>query len=170
MTHASAPRAIVVMGVSGCGKSTVGVRLAGALGYSFIDADALHPVANVAKMAAGTPLTDDDRGPWLDAVGAAPGVDGVVVACSALRRGHRDRLRTHVPEVCFVHLHGPTELLRQRMAARHDHFMPAALLDSQLATLEHLEPDETGGVIGLADPVDTSVATALARLRGAPAG
>jgi carbohydrate kinase (thermoresistant glucokinase family) len=139
------------MGVSGCGKSTVGALLAGRLGVPFIDADALHPPANVARMAAGIALTDEDRWPWLRAVGealaAAP--DGAVVACSALRRAYRDGLRQAAPDASFAHLHGPRQVLAQRLAARLDHFMPAALLDSQLATLEPLEGDERGVVLSL---------------------
>src|SRR4051794_13921955 len=133
---------ICVMGVSAVGKSTVGVALAEQLGVPFTDADALHSEANRAKMTAGTPLTDDDRWPWLDAVGEqfrrGAGSDGLVMACSALRRVYRDRIRSVAPEVVFVHLHGSPELLGARAGARTDHFMPPALLDSQLATLEAL--------------------------------
>src|SRR5688572_15692276 len=103
------------MGVSGSGKTTVGQRLAEALGVRFADADALHPPANLRKMAAGIPLTDDDRWPWLDAVGAELAGGGVVVACSALRRAYRDRLRAAAPGARFVFLHGDRELLEQRM-------------------------------------------------------
>ena len=139
------PQRVVVMGVSGSGKSTVGVILAERLGLPFVDGDDLHPEANVAKMAAGTPLTDDDRWGWLDAVAevlARPG--GAVVAASVLRRAYRDRVRAGAPGTRFVLLHGTHELLRSRMEARVDHFMPATLLASQLATLELLEPDEHG--------------------------
>lgn len=139
------PQRIIVMGVSGSGKSTVGALLAERLGLPFVDGDDLHPEANVAKMASGTPLTDDDRWGWLDAVAevlARPG--GAVVAASVLRRAYRDRVRAGAPGTRFVLLHGTHELLRSRMEARVDHFMPATLLASQLATLEMLEPDEDG--------------------------
>lgn len=137
---------IVVMGVSGCGKSTVATLLAALLDVPYVDADDLHPAANVARMRAGTPLTDADRAPWLDTVARtladAPG--GVVVACSALRRTYRDRLRAGAPGTCFVHLDGSPELLAARLGARTDHFMPASLLGTQLATLEPLAADEPG--------------------------
>lgn len=143
--------AVVVMGVSAAGKSTVAVELADRLGVTFVDADALHPPENVAKMAAGIPLDDDDRRPWLDAVGArlasGAAAGGIVVACSALKRGYRDRLRSACPAVAFVHLDGSRELLAQRAGARADHFMPAALLDSQIETLEALGADEDGIVL-----------------------
>lgn len=139
--------AIVVMGVSGSGKSTVGRALADALGAAFVDADDLHPSENVAKMAAGSPLTDEDRAPWLDRVGAAiaarPGP--VVVACSALRRGYRDRLIAGAGRpIAFVHLTVAREELAARLERRREHFMPVGLLDSQLGTLEPLEVDEPG--------------------------
>lgn len=137
---------IVVMGVAGAGKSTVGPLLAVALGVPFADGDAFHPPANVAKMAAGTPLTDEDRWPWLAAIGAwlaAQEGAGAVVACSALRRAYRDRLREACPGLRFVHLAGERALIGARLAARAGHFMPAGLLDSQFATLEDPagEPD-----------------------------
>jgi carbohydrate kinase (thermoresistant glucokinase family) len=145
---------VVVMGVSGCGKSTVGALLASQLGVPFADADDLHPPRNVAKMSAGQPLTDEDRWPWLARVGAelATAPDGMVVACSALRRRYRDAIRTATPDTVFVHLAAPRVRLADRMAARLDHFMPAALLDSQLATLEPLEPDERGFVLDVTPP------------------
>lgn len=141
-------RAIVVMGVSAAGKSTIAAGLARVLGYRWADADDLHPAANVAKMGAGEPLTDEDRWPWLDLVGrslergAASG--GLVMACSALKRAYRDRIRRHAPDAVFVHLTGSRELLQQRASARKDHFMPANLLASQIATLEDLDDDEIG--------------------------
>jgi carbohydrate kinase (thermoresistant glucokinase family) len=156
------------MGVSAAGKSTVGRALADALGVPFADADDLHSEANRAKMAAGTPLTDDDRRPWLDAVGEslhAARDTGLVMACSALRRTYRDRIRAVAPEVVFVHLHGTRELLAARIAARSDHFMPSTLLESQLATLEPLERDEAGLVMDVGLPVADLVAAAAARLR-----
>jgi len=138
---------ICVMGVSAAGKSTVGIALAETLGVPFVDADSLHSDANRTKMNAGTPLTDDDRWPWLDAVGGAfvaAADTGLVMACSALRRVYRDRIRSVSPDAVFVHLTGSRELLTSRASARTDHFMPASLLDSQLDTLEDLGADEAG--------------------------
>jgi carbohydrate kinase (thermoresistant glucokinase family) len=138
-------RPIVVMGVSGAGKTTVGRDLAHRLGVSFIDADDLHGSENVAKMAAGVPLDDDDRWPWLDRVGAALAADpGVVIACSALKRRYRDRLRASAPDTVFVHLDAPKERVTEQATARRGHFMPPALLASQLQTLEPLGADEDG--------------------------
>lgn len=151
------------MGVSGSGKTTVGSALAAALGRRFVDADDLHPPANVEKMAAGVPLTDDDRRPWLDAVGAVLAEGGVVVACSALRRAYRDRLRAAAPGLRLVFLHGTRELLAERMGHR-DHFMPVTLLDSQLATLEEPGPDEHPLSFDVARPVDEIVADAAEAL------
>lgn len=135
---------VVVMGVSGSGKSTVGRRIADELGAEFVDADDLHPRENKERMAAGLPLRDSDRWPWLRTVGehlaAAPA--GMIVACSALRRSYRDALRNSDPSVVFVHLAGPQELVAQRMAGRGHEFMPDSLLASQYATLEALESDE----------------------------
>ena len=146
-TAAGAPR-VVVMGVSGCGKSTVGALLAARLGVPFVDADDLHPQSNVAKMAAGVPLTDEDRWPWLRLVGQslADAPAGEVVACSALRRAYRDVLREAAPDVRFVHLAGTREQLASRLSHRLHHFMPATLLDTQLATLEAPGDDE-GAVV-----------------------
>jgi gluconokinase len=137
---------VVVMGVSGVGKSTVGAALAAALGCTFVDGDDLHPAANVAKMKRGEPLDDHDRAPWLAAIAArmqealATG-ESLVVACSALKRDYRRVLRVD-GSVEFVLLTAPAEILRQRLEARRHHFMPASLLPSQLATLEPPEPDE----------------------------
>lgn len=135
---------IVVMGVSGSGKSTVGRRIASVLGAEFIDADDLHPRANKERMRAGLPLRDHDRWPWLRAVGArlASAPDGIVVACSALRRSYRDALRAKDPSLVFVHLAGPQEFVAQRMAGRGHEFMPDSLLSSQYEDLEALESDE----------------------------
>lgn len=131
------------MGVSGCGKTTFGEALAGRLNLPFIEGDRLHPAANVAKMSAGTPLTDDDRWPWLDQVGVALAARGSAVAsCSALRRAYRDRLRGAAgPALRFICLVLPRAELELRMRERRGHFMPPALLDSQLATFE---PPTTG--------------------------
>lgn len=142
---------LVVMGVSGSGKSTFGAALAGQLGACFLDADDLHPPANRDKMAAGIALDDADRAPWLDAVAvwmAERMADGTaaVVACSALRRTYRDRLRRAGPGVCFVYLRVPRAELAARMRSRA-HFMPVSLLDSQLATLEPPADDEQACVL-----------------------
>lgn len=156
---------IVLMGVSGSGKTTVGERLAEVSGRVFIDGDALHPAANKKKMADGVPLTDEDRWPWLRLVGErlAAG-DGAIVACSALKRSYRDALREAAPDAFFALLSGTRELLAARVAARHHEYMPASLLDSQLATLEPLEPDEFGAVFDVAGSVDETVAAIRARL------
>jgi carbohydrate kinase (thermoresistant glucokinase family) len=135
---------IVVMGPSGSGKSLVGAALAARLGARFVDGDDLHPRANVAKMASGTPLDDADRAPWLDAVALVLNRDApIVVACSALRRGYRDRIRAACADAWFAELVVDSTELHDRMS-RRDHFMPPTLLDSQLATLEPLATDETG--------------------------
>jgi gluconokinase len=147
----SLSRPVVVMGVSGTGKSTVGAALAAELRVPFVEGDDLHPEANRAKMASGIPLTDDDRAPWLDAVAASLSGEPVVVACSALKRRYRDRLRVAAPDLVVVFLHGTPELLAARMEGREGHFMPTSLLRSQLDTLEEPAADE--GVI----PVDVAL-------------
>jgi carbohydrate kinase (thermoresistant glucokinase family) len=131
---------VVVMGVSGCGKSTVGAALAEALGWPFLDADDFHPSTNVAKMAAGVPLTDDDRWPWLDRVtdalvAAAREGGDAVLACSALKHAYRQRL-ARAGDVVFVHLRGDAQTITERLTARRHRYMPASLLASQFATLE----------------------------------
>ena len=159
---------LVVMGVSGSGKSTVGRAVADALDASFVDGDDLHPAVNVAKMTAGIPLTDADREPWLRAVGrtladgAASG-GGMVVACSALKRSYRDLIRSEAPGTVFAELDGTRELLQERMI-RPGHFMPASLLDSQLATLEPLQPDEAGLRLDIAAPPAELVAAIVDRV------
>ena len=152
---------IVVMGVSGCGKSSVGIALAEALGARFIDGDDLHPEANKAKMGAGIPLDDSDRWPWLDLVGQelAEG-SATVIACSALKRAYRDRIRAAAPKTFFVHLDGSREILSQRLGARTGHFMPATLLESQLAILEPLGSDESGCVLNVERAISDLVAQA----------
>ncbi|WP_306912570.1 gluconokinase, GntK/IdnK-type [Arthrobacter sp. B3I9] len=153
------------MGVSGCGKTTIGDLVARQLGVPFLDGDSLHPVENVAKMAAGTPLTDEDRWPWLATVGTElrdAGDAGMVLACSALRRSYRDAIREQAPDTIFLHLHGTKEVLSQRLEGRSGHFMPPALLESQLATLEPLAADEAGVVVDIAAPVQQVVPEALA--------
>jgi gluconokinase len=136
------PKTLIFMGVSGCGKSFIGAKVAQALGCVFEDGDDFHPVSNIDKMAGGTPLTDDDRAPWLDIlrdriVLNQSLTDCYVLACSALKQSYRDRLRGNdsLETLVFIYLEGSKELIRQRMEAR-DHFMPPALLDSQFATLE----------------------------------
>lgn len=162
---------LVVMGVSGSGKSTVGAALAQRLRVPFADADDLHPPANVAKLGAGQPLDDRDRLPWLEAVGAwlADHPDGGVMSCSALKRKYRDRLRHHCDDVAFLLLHGAPEVIRERHAGRSGHFMPSSLLTSQLATLEPLAPDEHGVTIDLDQGVDAIVEQGLRWARAADA-
>ncbi|NJI60051.1 MULTISPECIES: gluconokinase [Microbacterium] len=136
---------IVVMGPSGCGKSTVGSALAESMEARFIDGDDLHPLTNVEKMAAGIPLDDADRMPWLRTVGATlHGEDRIVIACSALRRRYRDAIREEAPDTFFVELVVDRATLEARLTQRAEHFMPASLLDSQLETLESLQDGESG--------------------------
>ncbi|MDQ6754470.1 MAG: gluconokinase [Actinomycetota bacterium] len=163
------------MGVSGCGKSTIGALVAHELELPFIDGDSLHPLENVAKMATGIPLVDEDRWPWLARVGgdlAGAGAAGLVIACSALKRSYRDAIRARAPDTFFLHLEGPRAALEARLEGRSGHFMPAALLDSQLATLEPLGPGEAGAVVDIGSPVGQVVEEAVAGLgavRPAPA-
>jgi gluconokinase len=145
---------VVVMGVSGSGKSTIGALLADRLDCGFIDGDALHPASNRAKMASGVPLTDDDRRPWLSVVGTTLeryADTGVVIACSALRRVYREAIVNEAPGALFVHLAGAPDLLSMRLAARAGHFMPPSLLVSQIDTLEPLAGDEHGFAVSIAD-------------------
>jgi gluconokinase len=156
---------VIVMGVSGSGKSTTGGALARTLGWPFVEGDDLHPPANVAKMAAGIPLTDDDRWPWLDRIvdelrALSKTSPDIVVACSALKQCYRDRLAP-AGDVRFVHLHGDRETIAARLAARHHRYMPATLLDSQFATLE-LPADAI--VVDIRDDVDTQVRKIIAAL------
>ncbi|MEU9143822.1 gluconokinase [Streptomyces sp. NPDC048349] len=166
----SSQRVIVVMGVAGTGKTTVGRLLAAALALPYAEGDAFHPAANVAKMSAGIPLDDADRRPWLDAVGewigarAGRGGGGGVVAASALKRSYRDRLRAAAPGAVFVHLTGARALVQRRMAARTGHFMPASLLDSQFAALEPLQEDELGFVVDVSGSPEDITERALAAL------
>jgi carbohydrate kinase (thermoresistant glucokinase family) len=162
------PPLIVVMGPSGSGKSTIGAALAVALDVPFSDADDLHPASNLAKMAAGQPLNDEDRGPWLRLVGmalAAASDTGLVMACSALRRRYRDAIAQLAPGTVFVELYGSRDLLAERMGAREGHFMPFALLDSQLAALEALGEHERGVRVDIAGTVPEIVAEVSARVR-----
>jgi gluconokinase len=161
----SAPLQLVVMGVAGSGKTTVGRELARRLGCAFADADDFHPPENVAKMSAGIPLTDEDRRPWLDAIAAwirarAAAAETAVVTCSALRRAYRDALRAAGPGVRFVHLTGAPELLAARIGGRRGHFMPPALLASQLALLEPLAPDEPGVAVDVT-PTPAEIASEI---------
>lgn len=167
----SAPVHVVVMGVAGTGKTTVGRRLADHLRRRYVEGDDHHPPENVAKMAAGTPLTDEDRRPWLDELAAVLAGEhaagrGVVLGCSALRRPYRDRLRGGLPprSLLFVHLDADRAVLERRMAGRR-HFMPTALLDSQLDTLEPLGRDECGARVDVAAPLDNVVEAAVRLLR-----
>ncbi|MGW4436447.1 gluconokinase [Streptomyces sp. NPDC004596] len=141
------PQVVVVMGVAGTGKTTIGPLLAARLGVPYAEGDDFHPQANIEKMSAGVPLEDADRWPWLEAIGhwahGRAGLGGVA-SSSALKRSYRDRLRAVAPGVVFLHLTGDRELIADRMSHRQGHFMPTALLDSQFATLEPLEPDEAG--------------------------
>ncbi|WP_328667909.1 gluconokinase [Streptomyces sp. NBC_00328] len=147
MQHSPTPHVVVIMGVAGTGKTTIGALLAARLGVPYAEGDDFHPQANIAKMTAGTPLTDDDRWPWLDSIGhwahERAGLGGVVSG-SALKRVYRDRLRAAAPGIVFVHLTGTRELIEDRMSHRTGHFMPTALLDSQFATLQPLAANEAG--------------------------
>jgi gluconokinase len=156
---------IVVMGVSGSGKSTVGAALAQRLRVPFGDADDFHPPANIEKMSAGHPLNDEDRFPWLEAIGdwlAARCEDGGVMSCSALKRKYRDQLRRHCPDVIFLHLAGTPEVIGRRQASRPGHFMPPSLLASQFETLEPLGTDERGVTIDVDQDIDAIVENFLA--------
>ena len=157
---------IVVMGVSGCGKSTVGRMLADRLEANFVDGDDLHPEENKAKMAAGIALNDEDRWGWLNSVGAVLSEEqGAVVACSALKRKYRDQIRKIAPGTVFIHLHGTKELLASRLENRTNHFMPSSLLDSQLNTLEPLQSDEAGIVLNIAESLELLVSKSLEYLK-----
>lgn len=158
---------LVVMGVSGAGKSTVGAALAQRLGTTFVDSDSLHPQANVEKMAAGTPLTDEDRRPWLGLVGAelaSASPEGIIVACSALKRLYRDAIRAKAPGTVFIQLSVELPVLQSRVARRPGHFMPPSLLQSQLETLEPLQADEAGLTVSAQEGIEAIVDRILARL------
>jgi len=161
---------VVVMGVSGSGKTTIAERLAAAEGWPLLEGDSFHPPANVAKMAAGTPLTDDDRWPWLRAIAAAIDAyrargENAVVACSALRRAYRDVLIGDRSDVRLVYLKGSRNLIADRLGARKGHFMPAALLDSQFSTLEEPGPEENPITVEIGGTPDVIVQTIRERLR-----
>jgi carbohydrate kinase (thermoresistant glucokinase family) len=153
------PPRLVIMGVSGCGKSTVASQLAQRLQLAFVEGDALHSPHNVARMAAGIALTDEDRKDWLDAIAqqlqTLSPTQGMVISCSALKRAYRDRLRAACTALQFVHLHGTRALLDARLRQRQGHYMPATLLDSQLATLEMPTPDEHVLQLDMAQPIES---------------
>jgi carbohydrate kinase (thermoresistant glucokinase family) len=167
--HPGLPVVLVLMGVSGCGKTTIAQLLAQRLGWPWQEGDALHPPANVAKMAAGHPLTDEDRWPWLERIAAwiehclDEGRSGIVT-CSALKRAYRDRLNRRGKGVLFVYLAGAKELIARRLTRRHDHFMPASLLDSQFATLEEPSPDEPVLRVDIGAPAEVIADTIIRRL------
>ena len=161
---------IVLMGVAGSGKSSVMAALVARLGWPALEGDALHSPSNVAKMAAGIPLTDADRQPWLAALGRW--IDdreaerrSSMVTCSALRRAYRETLRRGRPSVWFVHLDAPREVLERRIKRREGHFMPASMLESQLETLEPLEPDEPGTTLAATDPLEQIADRLIEELR-----
>ncbi|MGW2344067.1 gluconokinase [Streptomyces sp. NPDC001661] len=163
----STPHVVVVMGVAGTGKTTIGPLLAERLGVPYAEGDDFHPEANIEKMSAGTPLTDEDRWPWLDAIGRwAHGRAGLggVVSSSALKRSYRDRLRAEAPDAVFVHLTGSRELIEDRMGHREGHFMPTSLLDSQFATLQPLAADEAGVAVDVAGSPEEIADRAVAAL------
>lgn len=163
MDAAAAP--IVVMGVSGSGKSTVGAALAQRLRVPFADADDFHPEANIAKMSAGQALDDTDRYPWLETIGQwlAAHSAGGVMSCSALKRAYRDQLRRHCPQARFLCLYGTPETIGRRQASRPGHFMPASLLASQFDILEPLAADEDGVTIEVDQSIDSIVAEYVSR-------
>ena len=169
MTHSAPPLVIVLMGVSGCGKSTVGVELSRRLGWPFRDADSFHPPGNIAKMSSGAPLTDEDRMPWLAAIAdwidercdrGEPGI----VSCSALKRAYRQRIIGARRRVRLVYLKGDRALIGRRLEARRHHFMPASLLESQFATLEEPRAGERPVIVSAAMSPRRVVATILERL------
>jgi gluconokinase len=170
-----APPAVVVMGVTGSGKSTVGTRLAAVLGCTYLEGDSKHPPENIARMRSGIALTDADRAGWLDAVGHDIAVTvaaghGVVAACSALKRSYRDRLRGHCPGIVFIHLDVDPQTARERVGRRAGHFMPPSLVESQFASLEPPSPDEVAltldGRLPAADLVEAAARALAAASNG----
>lgn len=167
------PTVLVMMGVAGAGKTTVGKAVARRLGWSFTEGDDIHPPANVAKMRAGHPLDDADRAPWLAAIGRRidawiDGGQSGVVTCSALKRAYRDRLRQGRPTVRFVSLEASADVVARRMAGRAGHFMPASLVRSQFADLESPEPSEAAIVVKADAPLAEQVDEIVAAVKGAP--
>ena len=163
---------LVVMGVSGAGKTTIGKALADHLGAEFLEGDRFHPPANIAKMSRGEALDDIDRAPWLDRLGeelARRGGEGrdVVLACSALKHAYRDRLRRFCPALRFVYLRGDPEMIRARLAARHGHFMPPELLESQFAALQEPGADEAAITVDVRTPAGRLVSDIAAWVAGA---
>lgn len=155
-----APQAMVIMGVSGCGKSTIGRAIANAGGLTFLDGDDLHSPQNLTKMASGKPLDSSDRTPWLESiVGAFINQDAAVIAASALRREYRDFIRSKVPQATFIHLVVSADEARRRVASRPDHFMPASLVETQLQALENLDSDEAGFEIDGTLPIELILET-----------
>ncbi|MEM1160639.1 MAG: gluconokinase [Pseudomonadota bacterium] len=171
MAGSAKPTRLIVMGVTGCGKSTIGAALAEALDAPFLDGDDYHPPANVAKMSAGQPLTDSDRWPWLDRLGevleeTVENAGRAVMACSALRRAYRDRLSAAcAAPPTFLHLSGSRDLIHRRLTVRSDHFMPPALLESQFSTLEPISPDESALVLPIDGQVAETVDNIIRQLR-----
>lgn len=165
----SPPRRVIIMGVAGCGKSSVGAGLAQVLGATYEDGDDLHPQANIDKMSAGIPLDDEDRAPWLDMIGQRlkAAQSPLMIGCSALKRSYRDRIRTAAQnEVWFLHLSGTRAVIEARMSRREGHFMPVSLLDSQFAALEPLESDEQGQAIDINQTMAQVIAASRAVLTG----
>ncbi|MER7183140.1 gluconokinase [Streptomyces hyaluromycini] len=165
------PHVVVVMGVAGTGKTTIGPLLAARLGVPYAEGDDFHPPANIAKMSAGHPLDDADRWPWLDAIGSwAHGREGLggVVSSSALKRSYRDRLRAAAPGIVFLHLTGDRRLIEDRMSHRQGHFMPTALLDSQFATLQPLGADEPGVAVDVSGSPEEITERAVRALDALP--
>jgi gluconokinase len=162
-------RALIVMGVSGSGKTTVAERLAGQLGWTFTEGDRLHPPANVEKMRQGIPLTDADRWPWLELIGEAlqdwaRHSRSGIMTCSALKRAYRDRIRAARPDIRFVYLKGSEALIGARIAARHHEYMPGSLLHSQFETLEEPAPDEDAVIVEAGESVEAEVMEIVAAL------
>jgi len=157
---------IVVMGVTGCGKTTVGIALAEALGIEFIDSDDLHSESNKKKMSSGTPLTDFDREPWLQEVSKTlQSRESIVVACSALKKSYRSTILAGAPTTKFVHLSGSQELIFARLSDRSHHFMPIGLLDSQFQTLEHLDASEYGKEFNISKSINEIVDETVAWIK-----
>ncbi len=175
MSPMATPTVIVLMGVSGSGKSTLGLELARLTGWEFRDADSFHPPANIEKMSQSIPLTDDDRWPWLDAIGTwmderLAGREPGIVSCSALKRAYRNRIGAKRDGVRLVYLLGSEDMIAARLASRQGHFMPAGLLASQFAALEEPGPEEKALVVGIAMPPSFMAKSIVDKLRLPAAG